>query len=154
MKENDELIRNFYTCFQNRDYEGMQACYADDARFSDPVFQNLNAVEVRKMWEMLITRGKDLIVEFSNVEAGEETASVDWKASYTFSATGKKVVNRIHATFVFENGKIARHLDHFSFYNWARQAMGFPGLLFGWTGFLQESVRQKARQNLAAFMKK
>lgn len=130
----------------------MQACYADTATFSDPVFQNLNANQVRNMWEMLITRGKDLSLEFSGVKASDREGSADWVASYRFSTTGKKVVNRIHAEFVLENGKIIRHHDHFSFYKWARQAFGVPGWFFGWTGFLRESVRQKAMQNLANFI--
>ncbi len=132
----------------------MQACYAENARFSDPVFQNLDATQVRGMWEMLVTRGKDLVLEFSNVQANDKEGSADWVATYSFTATKRKVVNTIHADFVFENGKIARHHDHFSFYNWARQALGFPGLLFGWSGFMRESVRQKAMGNLASFMSK
>jgi ketosteroid isomerase-like protein len=154
MNGNEQLIHKFYTCFQNKDHAGMQACYADDARFSDPVFQNLDAAQVRAMWEMLVARGKDLVLEFSNVHADGKQGSADWKATYTFSATKKKVVNHIHADFVFENGKIALHRDHFSFYNWARQALGFPGLLFGWSGFIRESVRQKAMRSLLDFMNK
>lgn len=132
----------------------MQQCYADAAAFSDPVFQNLNAAQARKMWEMLISRGKDLSLEFSNIQASEKDGSAEWCATYTFSTTGRKVVNRIHASFVFEKGKIVQHNDQFSFYKWARQAFGFPGLLFGWTRFMQESVRQKAMGNLTTFMTK
>ena len=131
----------------------MQECYAENATFTDPVFQNLNAVQVRKMWEMLISRGKDLTLEFSNVKATEKEGSADWRATYTFSASGRKVVNQIHANFVFEKGKIVQHRDHFNFFKWARQALGFPGLLFGWSKFLLESVRQKAMGNLLSFMK-
>jgi len=132
----------------------MQECYADAATFSDPVFQNLDANQVRNMWEMLITRGKDLSLGFSNVNATEREGRADWVATYTFSTTGKKVLNRIHAEFVLENGKIVRHTDHFSFYKWARQAFGVPGWFFGWTSFLRESVRQKAMQNLANYINK
>ena len=153
MIENEQLIHQFYTCFQNKDFLGMQECYAENATFTDPVFQNLNAVQVRKMWEMLISRGKDLTLEFSNVKATEKEGSADWRATYTFSASGRKVVNQIHANFVFEKGKIVQHRDHFNFFKWARQALGFPGLLFGWSKFLLESVRQKAMGNLLSFMK-
>lgn len=130
----------------------MQRCYADNATFSDPVFQQLNAQQARKMWEMLLKRGKDLTLEFSNVQAGEREGSAEWQAFYTFSATGRKVKNVIHAKFVFENGKIVQHHDHFNLYKWMRQAFGFSGLLFGWTSFLQASVRMKAKKNLAHFM--
>ena len=37
---NQLLLEHFYTCFQNKDYAGMQACYTDDATFSDEEFDN------------------------------------------------------------------------------------------------------------------
>src|SRR4051812_30879168 len=124
MSQNKELINKFYRAFQNKDYKTMQNCYADDATFSDPVFENLNATEVKAMWQMLITRATDLELEFKNVEANENTGSAEWIATYTFTSTGKKVVNKIKANFVFENGKIKDQKDSFDFYNWAKQALG------------------------------
>lgn len=154
MTANRQLITTFYTAFQNRDYTTMQNCYADNATFSDPVFENLNATEVRAMWQMLITRGKDLKLEFKNITAGTRHGNAEWMAAYTFSATGNKVVNKIKASFVFENGKIIHHKDSFDFYNWARQALGIKGLLLGRTSFLQRKVRQQARNGLVKFMQK
>lgn len=130
----------------------MQDCYADNAVFSDPAFVDLNAAQVRKMWEMLIKRGTDLQLEFSNVQANAQGGSADWRATYTFSGSGRKVVNVIHATFVIENQKIVEHRDHFSFYKWSRQALGPIGWLLGWTPFLQKSVNKKAMANLGKFM--
>ena len=154
MNSNQQLISNFYTAFQNKDYKTMQAAYTDTATFSDPVFENLNAAEVRAMWEMLITKGKDLQLEFMNVEADESTGSAAWIATYTFSASGNKVVNKIKAHFVFENGKIIQHKDSFDFYTWAKQALGIKGALFGWTSFMQNKVKQGARNSLVKFMRK
>ncbi len=48
-----ELIIKFYTAFQQRDYKTMQDCYHEEAVFLDPVFEDLNATEVKYMWEML-----------------------------------------------------------------------------------------------------
>lgn len=152
MSINEQTIQTFYTCFQKKDYKGMQACYADDATFSDSVFVGLNAAQVRAMWEMLIRRGKDLQLEFSNVFADAQSGSAQWVATYTFSATGHKVINRIQARFEFRDGKIIRHTDSFDFYTWARQALGVTGLLLGWTSFLKNKVRQGAMKNLAAYM--
>ena len=95
MTSNKDLITNFYTAFQNKDYKTMQECYSDNAIFSDAVFENLDAVEVKAMWQMLITRGKDLRLEFKNVEANDKTGSAEWIADYTFSATGNKLINKI-----------------------------------------------------------
>lgn len=154
MNTNQQLINIFYTAFQNKDYSTMQNCYADTAIFSDPVFEDLNAAEVKAMWEMLITRGKDLELEFTNVEADHTTGSAEWIATYTFSASGNKVINKIKANFVFENGKILQHKDSFNFYAWARQALGFKGLLLGWTSFMHNKVKQSAKNNLMKFMRK
>lgn len=152
MNTNEQLIHQFYRAFQNKDYKTMQSCYADDARFSDAVFQNLDAAQARAMWEMLIKRGKDLQLEYHNVQANETNGSAEWIATYTFSATGKKVINHIKANFIFKNGKIIKHTDQFDFYKWARQALGFTGLILGWTGFVKKKVRQTAMKNLDNFM--
>lgn len=151
---NEKLIEHFYTCFSNKDYKGMQACYADQATFNDAVFKNLDAGQVRAMWEMLITKGKDMRIEFGNITANEQRGSAHWDAYYTFSTTGRKVVNRIDAHFEFENGKIVKHVDDFNFYTWAKQALGLSGLLLGWTGFLQRKITATAMSNLEKFMRK
>jgi len=154
MTANEKLIRTFYTAFQNKDYTIMQQCYADNAVFNDAVFKNLNAPQVRAMWEMLCVKGKDLKLEFKNVSVNNARGSAEWTAHYTFSATGKKVVNRIKASFVFENGKITFHTDDFDFYSWAQQAFGITGLLLGWTGYFKNKVQKQAMKNLHAFMNK
>ena len=154
MNANEQLIKHFYTCFQNMDYKGMQNCYADHATFNDAVFKDLNAAQVKAMWEMLITSAKDFKIEFSNIQADEKTGKAHWDAYYTFSKTGNKVVNRIDATFEFENDKIVKHTDDFNFYTWAKQALGTTGLLLGWTSFLKSKVQTNAMANLTNFMKK
>ncbi len=151
---NKELITKFYTCFQNKDFKGMQACYADSATFSDEVFVNLNASQVKGMWEMLCVRGKDLKLDFKNVQTNGTTGSAEWIAYYTFSASGRKVVNHVTANFVLADGKIVKHLDSFKFYKWSRQALGAAGVLLGWTGFFKKKVRQGAMKSLNDFMNK
>ena len=152
MNGNTALIHQFYTAFQNKDFVTMANAYADHATFSDPVFTDLNATEARAMWEMLIKRGKDLDLSFSNVSAGDESGTADWIATYTFSKTGRKVTNRIKANFRFENGKIVEHRDDFDFYAWARQAIGPAGWLLGWTAALRAQVGMNARKGLLHFM--
>jgi ketosteroid isomerase-like protein len=154
MNANETTIDNFYSAFQKRDFKTMQACYADNATFSDAVFRNLDATKVRAMWEMLCRTGKGLTIEYKNVKADENTGEAEWIANYNFSATGNKVENRIKANFTFKDGKIVTHTDHFDFYRWAKQAMGTTGLLLGWTPYLKNQVRTKAADNLQKFMDK
>lgn len=154
MNANEQLINHFYTCFKNKDFKGMQACYAENATFSDAVFKDLTAAQVKAMWQMLISKGKDMRIEFAQISADEKTGKAHWDAYYTFSSTGKKVVNKIDASFEFENGKIVKHTDDFNFYTWAKQALGTTGLLLGWTGFLKNKIQTTAMANLEKFMKK
>lgn len=152
MNTNEQLIRHFYTSFQQKDVQAMQDCYAEDATFNDPVFINLNGAEVRSIWAMLIKNGKDMRLEFKNIKGSENGGTAEWDAWYTFSKTGNKVHNQIKASFLIKNGKIVKHTDHFSFYKWARQALGITGALLGWTGFLKNKIRKTGKKNLDNFM--
>jgi hypothetical protein len=130
----------------------MAACYARDARFSDPVFTDLRGEEPGAMWRMLTARADDLAIELVEHDADDGTGSARWLADYTFSQTGRKVHNDVRATFRFEDGLIADHRDDFDFHRWARQALGPPGLLLGWTPLLRKSVQRRARAGLDEFL--
>lgn len=153
MSPNAALIEKFYAAFARRDGPAMGACYAPDATFEDPAFK-LKGAEIGAMWTMLCQRGKDLKVEASGIEADDATGRAHWEAYYTFSATGRKVHNIIDATFTFRDGLIATHVDKFDFHRWSKQALGLPGLLLGWTGFMQAKVQGKAMAGLRDFMAK
>jgi hypothetical protein len=144
---NDDLIQRFYEAFARLDGDSMAACYAPAARFSDPVFSDLRDDEPGAMWKMLTGRAKDLRVELAEHEADDQRGSAHWLADYTFS-TGRKVHNDVRARFRFDAGLFAEHEDSFSFYAWARQALGPVGLALGWTPIVQAKVRREARAGL------
>ena len=151
----DELINKFYSSFQKLDYSAMNACYSNDIVFFDPVFGLLQGNEAKAMWEMLCKNAKDFSLTFSNIQlVDEEYATCNWVATYTFSKTGRKVVNYIKAYMKLKDGKIIEHSDAFKLSNWAAQALGFKGVLFGWTGFMKRKIQQNARKNLIAFIEK
>jgi ketosteroid isomerase-like protein len=152
MSANERLISTFYEAFQKKDYKTMQGCYSDQALFNDAVFNNLNAEEVRKMWEMLLKKSTDLQLEFKNIQADDKQGSAEWTATYTFSKTKRKVVNRIKASFIFDKGKILEHTDSFNFYIWAKQALGITGLLLGSTSFLKNKIQKTAKEKLEEYM--
>lgn len=132
----------------------MQNCYADDIVFSDPVFLVLKGEEVKAMWEMLCKNAKDFSLTYGNIQLlDEEYATCEWTATYTFSKTGKRVVNKIKAFMKFENGIIIEHSDAFRLSKWIGQALGWKGVMFGWTGFMKRAVQKNARRNLEKFIK-
>jgi ketosteroid isomerase-like protein len=150
-----ETIERLYAAFDRRDGDAMAACYAPGARFSDPAFGELRGEEPGAMWRMLTGQARDLRVALAEhgADPATRTGHADWVAHYTFTQTGRPVVNRVHATFRFaEDGRIAEHDDAFSFHAWARQALGTQGLLLGWTPLLRSAVRRRARGNLERFM--
>lgn len=148
---NDELIQSFYAAFSSLDGETMSRCYSPSARFSDPVFTDLRDERPGAMWRMLTGRAKDLTISLQDHDADDKRGSAHWLADYTFS-TGRRVHNDVRARFRFEDGLIVDHHDSFSFYAWARQALGPAGLLLGWTPMLQAKVRSEARAGLDEFL--
>jgi ketosteroid isomerase-like protein len=106
------------------------------------------------MWRMLTGRADDLRVELLDHGADGDTGSARWRARYTFTQTGRPVVNDVHATFRFRDGLIAEHRDEFGFHRWSRQALGPTGLLLGWTPVLRSATRKRARAGLDEFMAK
>jgi ketosteroid isomerase-like protein len=148
---NTELIERFYNAFQRRDAETMIACYADDVVFSDPAFGELHGDEVRDMWRMLVAGAQEFSLTFDSIEADDHNGRAHWEAGYLFSQTGRPVVNRIDARFVFRDGLIIEHRDRFDLWLWMRQAMGTRGALLGWSPFVQRMLRSQARRGLAAY---
>jgi hypothetical protein len=104
------------------------------------------------MWRMLTGSSADLAVELIERDGDDAHGRARWRARYTFSQTGRPVVNDVRASFGFEGGLIAEHRDEFSFYRWARQALGPAGLLLGWTPLLRSRVRRRARASLGKFV--
>ena len=145
-----EIIAQFYTAFQTLDAEKMVSFYHDDIKFTDPAFGTLYGNDVKNMWHMICSRAKDFSLEYNQVT---ETSAY-WEPTYTFSATGNTVINKIDATFEFKDGKISKHTDVFDLHEWASQAMGLKGRLFGGTKFFKKKLNEQTKQFLASYTKK
>jgi len=153
MDNNQQLISKFYSAFQKLDYKTMNSCYIGEIVFFDPAFELLRGDEVRNMWEMLCKNAKDFSLTFDHItKLDDEYYTCEWVATYIFSGTGRKVVNRVKANMRFEDGQIVEHSDAFSLHKWSSQALGFMGQLFGWNSFFQRKIKNKARKRLLKFM--
>ncbi len=131
----------------------MNSFYSDDIVFFDPVFELLRGREAMSMWEMLCKNAKDFTLTYGNIsDRGDNYYTCDWQATYTFSQTGRQVVNKIKAHMKIVDGKIIEHSDAFSLHKWASQALGWPGKLFGWNRFFQRKIKNNAKRKLLAYM--
>ena len=149
-----KIIEQFYQSFAALDAEGMASLYHDEVEFEDPAFGVLKGERARNMWRMLCKsqQGKDFKVFFSKVNENTASATAHWEAIYTFSQTGRKVHNKIDASFEFKDGKIIRHIDRFNLHKWAQQALGFQGALIGWTPFCRTKLQAKTNRLLDKFI--
>lgn len=150
---NIALIERFYRAFKSLDADAMAACYAPDVRFEDPAFGVLFGREAGDMWRMLLHRASDFALTFDGIESLGQTASANAVARYTYSATGRPVVNEIRTRFAIRDGLIFEQTDTFDLWRWSRQALGPAGWCFGWTPRMQQAIRKKARRALADFRK-
>jgi hypothetical protein len=148
-------LEKLYASFASLDAKGMAACYADDATFEDEAFSLRGRHQIGAMWAMLVDAARTQGRKDWNLEVRDITDnSAHWEPTYRFSATGRLVHNIIDAEFEFDsNDLIKRHRDHFDFWRWSRQALGAPGLLLGWSGFLRGKVRRAAARQLDKYMR-
>ncbi|MEO8239804.1 MAG: nuclear transport factor 2 family protein [Flavobacterium sp.] len=152
MNPNENLIVKFYTAFADVDAKTMSECYHPKVHFVDPVFGLLKEEQVSKMWQMLLLKSNgNMKIEFSNVKADEFSGSARWIATYNFSKTNRKVVNKVSAEFLFQDGLIIKHTDNFDVWKWSKQAFGLKGYLLGWTGFFQNKIKEQALLSLKKF---
>jgi ketosteroid isomerase-like protein len=147
------VIETFYTAFAKGDWQTMETCYHPEATFTDEVFVGLKGKEIMGMWRMLLERSKgELDITHSHAQVDGQKGSADWVAIYVFSATGRRVINRIRAEFELKDGKIYRHTDSFNLHKWAGQAMGLKGKLIGGTSFFRKKVQKTAREGLDRYL--
>ena len=151
MHPHETLVRAFYDAFGRGDAEAMARCYHPEVFFTDPVFPRLHGAEAADMWRMLIARATDLQVTLDEASADEAEGRARWTARYTFTRTGRPVVNRVEAMFAFRDGLVVRHYDRFSFWRWASQALGPVGKALGWSPPIHWKVRKDAAAALAKF---
>ena len=149
-----KVANKFYTAFKDCRGEIMSSYYHPNAKFSDPIFPNLNGGEVGSMWQMLCKNAKDLELKFSIISSNSTSAEIHWQASYTFSSTGKYVVNNIQAKMKVVDGLIVEHVDNFSFWKRSKQAFGPLGMIIGWTPFFKKKVQNTAAQSLKKYSSK
>jgi ketosteroid isomerase-like protein len=148
--DNARLIRDLYEAMDHHDGEAMARLYDPEGRFSDPAFGELSGAEAGDMWRMLTGRAEDLTVELAEHSADGDAGTAHWIARYTFTRTGRPVVNDVRARFRFREGRILEHRDSFRFWGWARQALGPAGLVLGLPP-MSLLIRRQARKDLSQF---
>ena len=142
MNQNEQIVFDFYSAFQNLDAKKMTSFYSENIQFEDPAFGALKGQDAKNMWLMLCENATDLSITFQIKNAYQNKVYASWEAHYTFSKTGRKVINKIEAEFTIQNQLIAQHTDTFNLWLWSKQAMGITGWLIGWSGFFRHKLHK------------
>ncbi|PZG06602.1 nuclear transport factor 2 family protein [Nonomuraea aridisoli] len=144
------LISAFFDALGRADLAAMERCYHPEVSFGDPIFQEVEGRDrVMRMWRIQLGVRSGLQSSYRDVRADDFSGTAHWTARYTFSSTGREVVNEIDALFRFEDDLIVRHHDDFDFKRWSRMALGRPhGLVFGWTPMWRRTIRERAVRHL------
>lgn len=155
MKPTEQVAITYFEGFKNKNPEQMNALYKPevDGIFNDPIFQNLSTKEVQAMWSMLLRGSKDLTSTYEIVSVTDNSATVDWVAYYTYSATGRKVTNRVRSVMQIENGLIVKQNDTFDLCAWTGQALPpVVAQVFCWVPGV--TIRKLARKTLDGYIEK
>ncbi|MEZ5173735.1 MAG: nuclear transport factor 2 family protein [Bacteroidia bacterium] len=147
-----EIASEFYKAFAAANPEGMLHLYDPNITFSDPVFGILKAEQVFAMWRMLVRPGVD--IRFSEPKVSGDRVIVAWEARYTYTPTGRKVLNKVKAAMTIKDGKNYRASRHGSLWRWSAQAPGATGYLLGWSPVVKRKIHSMANARLRVFMEK
>ena len=151
MNQQEQIVFDFYTAFQNLDSEKMVSYYSDEIVFEDPGFGIIKGNDAKNMWRMLCDNSVDLIIQFHITSSEKNKVLAFWEAQYTFSKTGRKVINKINAEFLFTDGKITQHTDTFNLWLWSKQAMGITGWFLGWSNFFKSKLHRTTGEMLRKY---
>lgn len=150
----ETTITALYDALRRLDAPAMEALYAPDAIFDDPIYSLDGREQISGMWHMMIESIQSTGADVWRLDVtGVTDTTARWEPHYRFSGTGRMVHNRIESTFTFtDDGLIASQEDAFSLWRWSRQAVGLMGAAFGWTPILRKMVRGRAATNLEEFL--
>jgi hypothetical protein len=150
MHSSARLIEKLYSALRDGDPDAAASCYTDDAHFQDIAISLDGRESIRQMWRLISSRNVE--VTFDSLAADDLRGDGHWVACYTFSDTGRRVVNDIHSRFSFREGLIVDHRDECDALSWANQGYPFPkNLLVGCVGPLR---RFGALRSLEEFIQK
>jgi hypothetical protein len=145
------VITRFYEALARHDFPGMACNYAPDVEFSDPIFGALKGKRAFAMWAMIVERGEDLRLQYSEIRAAGAEGHAHWDAQYTFSflVFGNAVENTADATFELKDGKIIRHHDQYDMRRWMRMGLWPFGGIVG-----ESTLRDGVQSKLDDFIEK
>ena len=144
----------FYQAMAARDFLAMSELYADCFDIHRSCLWHARCRKYPRHVAHVVVAQQGYCRQPYDISASDTQAVTRWVAHYSFGKTGRPVKNTILATMEIRDGKIIRHSDDFDMQDWLKQALGWPGVLFGWLPLFRSKVSAGAQAQLAAFIEK
>jgi hypothetical protein len=156
---NEDIVREFFSCYQSHDFKGMHSCLDENVKFSDFAF-DIQGDQVRAMWHWFcipfLRREEPVdVTTFEILHAEGDVVEASYRVSYLYGDKQRPVIYFIKASFVIQNDQIVQQTDEFSNiseYQFAKMALGFPVQFLAFTPLLRDIVQLKAIKKLNEFM--
>jgi len=158
---NENIVKEFLTCYQKHDFLGMHNCLDENVKFSDFAC-DIQGSEVRAMWHWFCVpySNREHAVDVpwfkidSNLSKGDIVLA-KYRVKYFYSDNKRLVDYDIETQFKIQNSKIIEQKDSFdsiSTFQFAQMLLGFPGQLLGFTPLFRMIVKKKFSETLSQFM--
>jgi len=157
---NEDIVKEFLTCYQNHDFLGMHNCLDENVKFSDFAC-DIQGTKVRAMWHWFCVPYKERkdpvdVPNFEITSSEGDLVSAEYRVSYFFGAKKRHINYVIKSQFRIQNSKVIEQKDLFgsiSPYQLAQMLLGFTGQLLGFTPLFRMIVKKKFAKTLSQFMK-
>jgi hypothetical protein len=159
---NEDVVKNFFSYYQQHDFKGMHSCLDENIKFSDFAY-DIRGNHVKAMWHLFcisyLPRKKPVDVpEFEIIEAVEDTVLAKYRVSYLYGEKERPVDYFIEAYFRIKDNKICEQKDKFSSvstFGFVKMALGFPYQLIAikpLDQLLRILINKKVMKKLNKFM--
>jgi limonene-1,2-epoxide hydrolase len=159
---NEDVVKKFFSCYQQHDFKGMHSCLDENIKFSDFAY-DIQGDQVKAMWHLFcisyLPRKKPVdIPEFKIIEIAGNTVLAKYRVSYLYGEKERPVDYWIEAYFKIKDNKICEQQDEFdsvSTFGFVEMALGFPYQLIAikpLDQILRVLINKKVMKKLNKFM--
>ncbi len=137
-------VNTFFRAYAKADPVLIGQCLHQQISFSDPLFPDLRGARALLRWHWLLRQTQDLSVQHQVIFADDRKAQLKVNVSYSWH--GRQVNLPVLTTLTIWDDLIVRHVDEYSYYEYAKQAQGLAGRVLGALPMAQSAVQRRALQ--------
>jgi hypothetical protein len=136
------VVERFFLAYSKADPVLMSACLHPQISYSDPLFPDLRGVRVGLRWHWQLRHATDFKLQKQIIFLDERKAQLKLDIAYLWHR--RAVHHQVLSTLTIWDDMIVRHVDEYPYWQYAKQAQGLAGYVFGGFGWAQSVVQRRA----------